>query len=400
MGVEEHTYDTVVDFSVAPLSNFVGNASCGEVSFLIGQCCRNGSISTGPATQDFWTSCTINLTNLYAVSPTATNNSPKYGNNPIIFTCCNRPYRYNQESINSLEHDSVSYSLVPGLRENTGVPVLYSSPFSEKYPVSSFCFGGRIDCKPNPNANPPQGFFMDTSTGDLVFTPVNCTEVAVLAIEVTEYRQTPTGSWVWIGKSRGDIEIAMRNDCVSNNPPEIIGQRKIFACPGDSICYSYTIKDSAVAGRQLNPDTVSVKWNQSISGATFKVKDPKSREKEAVFCWKIPSDIKGKSYSFTITAEDQVCPLKNITIAGVNVYLCDRLAAVKKPQLQSLRIYPQPCTAGQPLNGLKRGVSWEMYDLSGRKLCAGQSDDLLAPSKPGVYLLRSDSASAIIEVIP
>ncbi|MBM3921121.1 MAG: hypothetical protein FJ347_07855 [Sphingomonadales bacterium] len=241
---------------------------------------------------------------------------------------------------------------------------------------------------------------MDTSTGDLVFTPVNCTEVAVLAIEVTEYRQTPTGSWVWIGKSRGDIEIAMRNDCVSNNPPEIIGQRKIFACPGDSICYSYTIKDSAVAGRQLNPDTVSVKWNQSISGATFKVKDPKSREKEAVFCWKIPSDIKGKSYSFTITAEDQVCPLKNITIAGVNVYLCDRLAAVKKPQLQSLRIYPQPCTAGQPLNGLKRGVSWEMYDLSGRKLCAGQSDDLLAPSKPGVYLLRSDSASAIIEVIP
>ena len=401
LGVEEHIYDTVVDFSVAPLSNFVGNASCGEVTFLIGQCCRNGSITTGPANQDFWTSCTINLANLNIVSPSATNNSPKFSNFPIIFTCCNKPYRYNHGSMDSMEQDSISYRIVPGLRTNTGTPVNYSGSFSEKYPLTAYCpTAGVINCTPKPNLNPPQGFFLDTSNGDLVFTPVNCVEVAVVAIEVTEYRKTPTGTWVWIGKSRRDIEIAMRNDCDNNNPPVITGTRKIYACPGDSICYTYTLTDSTAAG-QSKPDTVSVAWNKGIPGATFKIKDAKLREKEAVFCWKIPQNIQGQTFNFTITVEDQACPLKNLTIAGVNVYLCDRIAMVQKAKAQTFRIYPQPSAAGQPLMGLQKGAAWEMYDISGRILYSGKDADVLrAPSIPGVYLLHSGRASAIIEVIP
>lgn len=401
LGVEEHIYDTVVDFSVAPLSNFVGNASCEEVNFLIGQCCRNASITTGPANQDFWTTCTINLANLKSVSPAATNNSPKFSNFPVIFTCCNKPYRYNHGSMDSAEQDSISYRLVPGLRSNTSTPVNYGGSFSEKYPLTAYCpTPGVINCTPKPSLNPPQGFFLDTASGDLVFTPVNCVEVAVVAIEVTEYRKTPTGNWVWIGKSRRDIEIAMRNDCDNNNPPVITGTRKIYACPGDSICYTYTISDTTAVG-QTNPDTVSVAWNKGIPGASFKIKDATAREKDVEFCWKIPANIQGQTFSFTITAEDQACPMKNTTIAGVNVYLCDRLAAVKKPQIQPLRIYPQPCTAGQPLRGLKHDASWEMYDLGGRLMYSGkEAEALIAPSKPGIYLLRSGQSATMIEVIP
>jgi hypothetical protein len=128
LGVEEHIYDTVVDFSVAPLSNFVGNASCGEVTFLIGQCCRNGSITTGPANQDFWTSCTINLENLNAVSPSATNNSPKYSNFPIIFTCCNKPYRYNHGSIHYLIAIYPAFALIQAPRSATVAVFLRNIP--------------------------------------------------------------------------------------------------------------------------------------------------------------------------------------------------------------------------------------------------------------------------------
>jgi len=400
-GVEEHIYDTIVDFSVAPLNNFVGKSSCGEVTFFVGQCCRNNAISTGAAGQDFWASCTINLNSLQAISATATNNSPHFSNLPIIYTCCNKPYRYNHGSVDLSEYDSMSFKMVPGLQNRSGVSVNYYAPFSARYPLSPKCSTPKVvNCTPDPKANPPQGIFFDTSTGDLVFTPVNCSEVAILAVEVTEYRKTAAGSWVWIGKARRDIQLIIKNDCSNNNPPVISGTKEIYACPGDSVCFTYTISDTTAVG-QTNPDTVSVAWNKGIPGASFKIKDATAREKEVEFCWKIPANIQGQTFSFTITAEDQACPMKNTTIAGVNVYLCDRLVRVNTPKVQSLSIYPQPCAAGQPLMGLKPGMAWQIFDLSGRNIASGKgSDDLRAPLTPGIFLLRSGNASTLIEVLP
>jgi len=63
-GIEEHTFETTVDFNVSPLSNFKNKSSCCEVTFAIGQCCRNGAITTGPANNDFWSTCMINICNI------------------------------------------------------------------------------------------------------------------------------------------------------------------------------------------------------------------------------------------------------------------------------------------------------------------------------------------------
>ena len=51
-GVEMHQYEAIVDFNSAPLNAFVGNSSCCEVTFYLGQCCRNGAITTGSSKRD------------------------------------------------------------------------------------------------------------------------------------------------------------------------------------------------------------------------------------------------------------------------------------------------------------------------------------------------------------
>jgi hypothetical protein len=51
--------------------------------------------------------------------------------------------------------------------------------------------------------------------------------------------------------------------------------------------------------------------------------------------------------------------------------------------------------------GLKPGMAWQIFDLSGRSVSFGKgSDDLRAPLTPGIFLLRSGNASTLIEVLP
>ncbi|MBL7811634.1 MAG: hypothetical protein JNL57_05380 [Bacteroidetes bacterium] len=401
-GVEEHVFDTIVDFNTAPLNLFTGKSSCGEVTFYIGQCCRNGAITTGAAGNDFFATCTINFNNLGAISGSATNSSPEYSNSPIIFTCCNQPYRYNHGSKDLAERDSLSYRLVPGLSTASGVSVNYSSPFSYKYPLTSYCATpGVINCTPNPNAKPPRGFFLDTGNGDLVFTPVNCSEVAIIAVEVTEHRKTPGGNWVWIGKSRRDIQIVIRDDCGPNNPPEIAGPSVISVCPGDSGCVTYTITDAQALPNQTKADTVTAIWNQGVPGATFRIKDTTAREKEAVFCWKVPQDAAGKTFSFTIMAEDQACPVKSQTIKGVQIKVCDKTSSLASKAQTRLHLYPQPCHTGDFLHGLESGRAWLLLDFNGRVCGEGSNPATLkAPDKPGIYLLRSGNSATLIQVLP
>ncbi|MBK7695568.1 MAG: hypothetical protein IPI30_14970, partial [Saprospiraceae bacterium] len=62
-----------------------------------------------------------------------------------------------------------------------------------------------------------------------------------------------------------------------------------------------------------------MKWNGGIL-ATFKVKNPKDREKEAEFCWQTrlgqASDV---AYQFTVTATDDHCPKPSQSIRGFKV---------------------------------------------------------------------------------
>jgi gliding motility-associated-like protein len=320
-GIEEHTYEVTVDFTKSPLSNFVGKSSCCEVSFAIGQCCRNGAITTGPSGNDFWTTCMINICNIKKTTNKC-NSSPQLSNEPIGFLCCNQAYYFNNGAIDTVDFDSFSYKLVPGLRSLPSGSVNYSSPFDYKYFMTPYCIPPTtIKCTPNPKTKPPRGMYFDTGTGDLIFTPTKCDEVGICAIEITEWRKdSATGSYLVIGKTRRDMQLIVKDDCGYNKAPTITGPVSNKVCEGEQICFTIKGEDETFSPYQTVPDTVQMKWNKGIPGATFTIKNPTAREKEAEFCWTpavgMASDV---AYSFTVTATDDHCPKPSQAIRGFKV---------------------------------------------------------------------------------
>jgi gliding motility-associated-like protein len=346
-GVEEHTFEATVDFTKAPLKNFTNNSSCCEVTFYVGQCCRNSKITTGPANNNFFATAMINLCNLKKMEDSC-NNSPYLSNEPIGFLCCNQPYYFNNGAIDTVEFDSFSYKLVHGISTLPNTSVNYSSPFTFKYPMTPFCIPPTsITCRPNTKTDPPRGFFMDESSGDIIFTPTKCDEVGIIVIEITEHRQDTTGKWKVIGKTRRDMQLIVKDDCGYNKAPKVKGPANNSVCEGDKICFTIDGTDETFTPNQLIPDTVQMKWNKGIPGATFKILNPTDREKEAEFCWQTKiGQASPVSYSFTVTANDNHCPRPSIAIKGFKVKVkprafgirsyenlsCGRLAFSAKPE--------------------------------------------------------------------
>ena len=307
-GTEEHTFEITVDFNTTPLSNFVNKSTCCEVTFYVNENARNGAITTGASGQNFYSTCMINICNLKKMKNNC-NNSPQLSNPPFAILCCNQPWYFNNGAIDTLDYDSISYRLVDGLQGIPNTSITYSSPFSSQWPMTPYCVPPTtIKCAPNPKTNPPRGFYFDTTNGDVIVTPTKCDEVPVLCIEQTEWRKDTAGVYRIIGKTRRDMQLWVRDDCGYNNNPVINGPFAYKVCEGEKICFKVKITDVTFTPYQTTPDTVLGKWNAGIPGATFKVVDPKLREKEYEFCWTpsigMASDV---SYSFTVTATDQHC---------------------------------------------------------------------------------------------
>ena len=76
---------------------------------------------------------------------------------------------------------------------------------------------------------------MDTGTGDLIFIPTKCDEVAVLVMEMTEWRRDTNNVWRWVGKTRRDMQIVVKDDCGYNKAPTIDGPYSYKVCEGETI---------------------------------------------------------------------------------------------------------------------------------------------------------------------
>ena len=234
-GVEEHTFEATVDFNSAPLKQFVGKSSCCEVTFYVRECCRNGSITTGASNQDFYATATINLCNLAKMKDEC-NTSPQLSNEPVGFLCCNTPWYYNNGAVDTVDYDSIAYSLTGGLRGLPSTRVNYSSPFSPQYPMTPFCIPPTtIKCQPRPSLNPPRGFFFDTTNGDIIVTPTKCDEVPIIVIEQRELRKDTNGVWREVGRTRRDMQLWITDDCGYNKPPIINGPFSWDICEGEKI---------------------------------------------------------------------------------------------------------------------------------------------------------------------
>jgi len=311
-GVEEHTFEATIDFNTSPLNNFVNKSTCCEVTFYVNECCRNGAITTGPASQNFYATAMVNICNLLKMKNKC-NSSPQLSNPPIAFLCCNQPWYYNNGAIDTIDYDSISYKLVNGLQGIPNNSVSYSSPFTSRVPMTPYCVPPTtINCTPNPKTNPPRGFYFDTTNGDVITTPTKCDESAVICVEQTEWRKDTTGVWRVIGRTRRDMQVWVRDDCGYNKAPTLGPKFTYQVCEGETLRFKVESDDETFTPYQTTPDTTTMKWNNGIPGAKFTLANksdwPDKRKSYAWFEWTPPigsaSDI---SYSFTVTVSDQHC---------------------------------------------------------------------------------------------
>ncbi|MCB9240190.1 MAG: T9SS type A sorting domain-containing protein [Flavobacteriales bacterium] len=313
-GMEMHVYKDTVDFTDSAYSGLLKNGC--SVYFEYQSCCRNSSINTGAANLTLYSYAMLNI------CKAPTNSSPKHTTPPKFISCCNQPIFHNIGAVDSLNHDSLSYSLDQPLK-CYGCPISYGSG----YPITAYFPGTLKPPYNNPGANPPIGTYLNPETGDFIVTPVKCDEITTLVFKVNEWRKDSTGTYQLIGTTRQDVVFVVKT-CPTNNPPTLSGPYLYSVCPGDSICFRVTTNDQMVSSGGGKQDSVDISWDRGIPQATFTLDHDSIRFQSGLFCWR-PHDSMSSSlpYQFHVTARDDACPLNAVVTRSYNVLVKPRAKA-------------------------------------------------------------------------
>jgi gliding motility-associated-like protein len=225
-------------------------------------------------------------------------NSPTFSNNPVQILCVGQHFTFTHgiQDFDDNTTGGLSDSLTYEWAQPMGVSpnyLTYNSPYAYNLPIYFWGF-------PN-NALPfPRGFHLDPATGDVEFTPMKA-EVTVMVLQVNEFR-----NGIKIGEVRRDFEIMVIN-CTSNNPPTISTPNNIRTKHvGSGSCASFTF----TTNDQNTNDTVSISWNNALTGATWTNTNGLSKQPTGTLTW-IPTnaDIGSLPHTFTVTAKDNACPM-------------------------------------------------------------------------------------------
>lgn len=227
------------------------------------------------------------------------NNTPVFTTPLIPYICDALPFNYNHGAID-LDGDSLAYFLIIPYEFN-GTNVTFIPPFTRTQPM--------ITTGP---------FNLDSLSGQLTFIP-NGTQIIITAIEVREYRNGQL-----IGSTVRDMQIVVDN-CL-NNPPipspliNLSGASQngntLTTCRGNTLSFSLTATDADI----LDSIRVINNITTTLPGATVTITGTNSTTIDVL--WSVPFGTTS-FHSFTITFEDNACPVKSQQSIGYNVEVDD-----------------------------------------------------------------------------
>ena len=309
-GYEKHVFKDTVDFNQYPYDTFVKAGKC-QVNFAVQQFLRDSNLTTianQTSNRLMYIDAELNICLSFAQI-----RSPEFSFDPKFYACCNNPVTYSPGPIDSVDFDSLVFTLEAPLISQ-GNSVTYTSNYSKDYPVTPYCppNPGNIHCRGLPNAKPPRGFYFDYETCTIIYTPVKCDERTALRLSITEFRRDSTLKMVKIGKISRELNISVKN-CSDNNPPYPAGNYSYNLCENKSSCNSEYLKDDPFLPNQKTLDTVYVDWNRGIPTATATLTDSNAREKTVLFC--VNSKILSNNFKYYLgyKAYDKNCNINFIS---------------------------------------------------------------------------------------
>ena len=309
---ERHTFIGYVDFDDSTFSIFQTNNIC-EIYFSISIYARTSSTSiNNPGF--FYLHSMLNI-----CQTKYKNSSPQFENKNAHLMSCNEPFQQNFGAKEYEDYDSVSYELIAPM---TGFNTYetYVGNFSNLFPVTPYCppIPGSLNCRAYPTFNPPRGFYFNNLNADIIFTPTNCIELAIVVIKTNEYRKDSTGKWQLIGFVNREIQLISKSTNTFNNyaPKFIKNYFKNYEFKTrKETCLDFETYDTI---SQL-PFTGNLGYETDLkifklpTGATFKYVDSTQRLKTGRFCWTVPDSIYSKLTTIskripvTIELRDNFC---------------------------------------------------------------------------------------------
>ncbi|MDW8016046.1 MAG: gliding motility-associated C-terminal domain-containing protein [Bacteroidia bacterium] len=278
-GWQEHIYEGILQLP----------PGCSDWTLWYYNCCRNSSITTGPADDDFTIYAQLNNTQVPC------NNSPVFVEPPAAIACLGQRICIN-----------------PGVTDPDGDDLVFSLTFCRSTsPSNSVGYGGGFSgTNPLPTTT---GTSVDPQTGTVCFTPSQLA-VGIICLRVEEYR-----GGVKIGEYLRDIQVRVIN--CTNQLPTSSGINGVPYDPGNpstytmEVCATGTTYCFSLNFSDPNPgQNLTVSWNNGIPGASFTVNNNGTPTPTANFCWTpTPADI--GQHTFVVTVRDDACPLR-----GVNTY--------------------------------------------------------------------------------
>lgn len=293
-GFERHAVKWLVDFS---------GTQCSQVTLDYQEQARSNSITTGPS-GTFYVEAWMDL------NKAPCNNSPDFTKKPRFLFCKDQEAYHSVGSPSSDKDsagnllDSTTFEFTQPLK-GPGQPVSWQGNYGYDDPLT---WNGKKIGFPKDHSM-PFGLHLD-NTGELRFTPIDNSEITVIAIQANEYQNNQlvaqtTREWLVI------VE-----DCTGNKAPDVSG----FDCQPDmakkSICVGEKVDFNFCSSDPNNPnkgDTVTLdfKPRDLPSGHTWTDNDGQVLESTGTFSWTPePGDARAEPYVFAIQAKDDKCPIK------------------------------------------------------------------------------------------
>ena len=403
-GIEEHVYVDTIDFASSPFDVLIGCSS--DIIIRTSQCCRNSAITTGPENKNFFTEAIIRFQPQFEE-----NSTPVFEVPPIFRTSVNQPFNYAIGAVDTVDYDSLSFSWghpLSGHGQNigfTGTNLAYNHPFTAYYP------GGFSPPHNNPNANPPEGIYLDPKTGNITATPTSSAQVTVLVIEVNEWRRDSLGVYQIISVTRRDVQFAIV--ATPNNNVPVITFDSVGIQSTGAGCVSFTIKDDVFVppppSSAVN-DTLDVRLagsdphlNMIIDSTVY------SSSSTTVYgrvCYDSVWSTLGDN-SIYLYARDNQCPWNAEASKGVNLDFPNRTSAgilnSNTKALHGVKMYPNPASnlvTIEVANGASN-CTLELVDVTGKVLFAKDYKNLrtttidLKEFVSGAYLIRMTSSDGV-----
>jgi hypothetical protein len=390
--------------------------ACCNVDLVWTICCRSSNINSGAADQGFYVSATINRC---VAAQTPCNSSPVFKNDPFSIICGNDNFVFNNGAVDP-DGDSLTYSFAPALQAAAS-SVTYMPPLAFDRPMPwTGTFNGPF----------PNGISCDPANGDIMFTPPNnggSNYLGVVCVEIKQWR-TLSGVPTVIGKTRRDIQMTIRGDCMPNNPPTLtttppadpgtnpnIPKTSWETCAGSQICFNIKARDV-----DFNPpttsDTTFLSWDNSLTqyGATFSpvynsptrnINGP--REDVYQFCWTPTNNMsRSQPYYFTVTAKDKRCPnpgrMTRAFSIKVNTGNTDFILQKQKINCNSYRYFHTKTIPTATTSNPSYQIANIPNDFSfgqGSVIYNGDTTPVFIRTVPGKYLIKFTATSGTCTTI-